>query len=92
LNPFPGASVTRKVDLMIEAKSALKPGTTAPHFTLPAGPDKQISLNEYRGKRVVLMFYPADWSPVCGDEATLFYEILPVFGENGSMSPAGDRA
>jgi peroxiredoxin len=67
---------------MNDAKHALQAGTTAPDFTLPAGPDRQISLKDYRGKRVILMFYPADWSPVCGDETTLFNEVLPVFEEN----------
>jgi peroxiredoxin len=67
---------------MNNPKQALQPGERAPDFSLPAGPDKQVSLKEYRGKRVVLMFYPADWSPVCGDETTLFNEILPVIEES----------
>jgi len=36
-------------------------------------------LSEHRGKPVILVFYPADWSPVCGDELALFNEILPEF-------------
>jgi peroxiredoxin len=50
----------------------LSPGTPAPAFTLAAGPDRQVSLQEFRGRPVVLAFYPADWSPVCGDQMALY--------------------
>lgn len=40
-----------------------------------------VSLNHFRGRPVVLAFYPADWSPVCGDQAVLYNEILPIFEE-----------
>lgn len=52
--------------------NALAAGTPAPHFSLPATPDRRVSLEELRGRPVVLAFYPADWSPVCGDELALF--------------------
>jgi peroxiredoxin len=55
----------------------LKPGTRAPDFCLHTTPDQSIQLSELRGRPVVLSFYPADWSPVCGDELTLFNECLP---------------
>lgn len=54
-------------------------GTTAPDFTLNCTPDQQISLRDLRGKRVVLAFYPADWSPVCSDQMALYNEMLKVF-------------
>jgi peroxiredoxin len=54
-------------------------GVTAPDFTLHVTPDQTISLSELRGKPVILAFYPADWSPVCSDEMTLYNEILPEF-------------
>lgn len=57
----------------------LQAGETAPEFRLPATPDQAISLSEFRGKNVGLVFYPADWSPVCGDELGVFNELLPVF-------------
>jgi peroxiredoxin len=50
-------------------------GAPAPDFTLPSTPDQRVSLGDFRGRPVVLAFYPADWSPVCGDEMTLFNEI-----------------
>jgi peroxiredoxin len=61
------------------ASKPLAPGTPAPDFTLPSGPDSQVRLSDLRGKPVILVFYPADWSPVCGDELALFNEILPEF-------------
>jgi peroxiredoxin len=57
----------------------LPTGTPAPDFTLPSGPDSQLRLSDLRGRPVILVFYPADWSPVCGDELALFNEILPEF-------------
>jgi len=54
-------------------------GTAAPEFTLHVTPDQSLSLAELRGKPVILAFYPADWSPVCGDQMALYNEILPEF-------------
>ena len=59
--------------------TVLQPGITAPDFTLRTTPNQSISLNQYRGNPVILVFYPADFSPVCGDEMTLFNELLPEF-------------
>jgi peroxiredoxin len=59
--------------------SILAPGTAAPDFTLHVTPDQTLSLSELRGRPVILVFYPADWSPVCGDEIALYNEILPEF-------------
>jgi len=57
----------------------LSAGTPAPGFTLPVTPDQKLSLQELRGRPVVLAFYPADWSPVCGDQMALYNEVLPEF-------------
>jgi peroxiredoxin len=57
----------------------LSPKTAAPDFTLPASPDKKLTLSELRGQPVILAFYPADWSPVCGDQMALYNEVLPEF-------------
>jgi peroxiredoxin len=59
--------------------SALGAGTAAPDFTLHSTPDQSVALSEFRGQPVILAFYPADWSPVCGDQMTLYNEILPEF-------------
>jgi peroxiredoxin len=59
--------------------SALGPNTPAPDFKLHSTPDQSVSLSDFRGQPVVLAFYPADWSPVCGDQMSLYNEILPEF-------------
>ena len=62
----------------------LPPGTPAPDFTLPRGPDAELKLSELRGRPVILVFYPADWSPVCGDELALYNELLHEFRRHGA--------
>ncbi|MDB5424672.1 MAG: thioredoxin peroxidase [Phenylobacterium sp.] len=57
----------------------LPAGQQAPDFALHVTPDQLLSLSELRGRRVVLAFYPADWSPVCGDQMTLYNQLLPEF-------------
>ena len=60
---------------------ALKAGATAPEFTLPCTPDQRVSLSELRGKPLVMAFYPADWSPVCGDQLALYNELRDEFAK-----------
>jgi peroxiredoxin len=60
----------------------LPPATPAPSFELNCTPDQKISLNELRGRPVILAFYPADWSPVCGDQLALYNEILNEFNQH----------
>jgi len=62
----------------------LPPGTEAPDFTLHVTPDQTLSLRELRGRPVVLAFYPADWSPVCGDQMALYNEMLSEFQKFGA--------
>ena len=57
----------------------LSNGTKAPDFTLYTTPDQAVSLSDFQGKRVILAFYPADWSPVCGDQMALYNEMLDYF-------------
>jgi peroxiredoxin len=59
--------------------SILAAGTAAPDFTLRVTPDQNLTLSNLRGRPVILAFYPADWSPVCGDQVTLYNEVLPEF-------------
>jgi peroxiredoxin len=59
--------------------AVLPPGTPAPEFTLHVTPDQSLALSELRGRPVILAFYPADWSPVCGDQMALYNEILSEF-------------
>ena len=62
----------------------LAAGTKAPGFTLRVTPDQMLSLSEFAGRRVILAFYPADWSPVCGDQMTLYNHILSEFRKKGA--------
>ena len=59
----------------------LKAGMIAPDFSLPSTPDQKVSLHELRGRPVVLVFYPADWSPVCSDQLGLYNELASEFAE-----------
>jgi peroxiredoxin len=59
--------------------TALPAGAAAPDFTLPSTPDQKVNLSDFRGQPVVLAFYPADWSPVCGDQMALYNEMLAEF-------------
>ena len=60
-------------------------GAPAPAFQLPATPDQRVSLDELRGHPVILTFYPADWSPVCGDQLALYNQLLPEFHRSGAQ-------
>jgi peroxiredoxin len=66
------------------APQILPAGAPAPEFALHATPDQVLRLSELRGRPVILVFYPADWSPVCGDQVALYNEILPEFREYGA--------
>lgn len=63
---------------------ALAKGDMAPDFRLRSTPDQFVSLSEFRGRPVILAFYPADWSPVCGDQMALYNEMLGEFQEYGA--------
>jgi peroxiredoxin len=54
-------------------------GDEAPDFALSSTPDQRLALSELRGRPVVLVFYPEDWSPVCSDQLALYQELLPEF-------------
>jgi peroxiredoxin len=58
---------------------ALAAGTPAPDFALKATPDQVVELADFRGRNLIMAFYPADWSPVCTDQMALYNEILPEF-------------
>jgi peroxiredoxin len=57
----------------------LRPGTSAPDFELASTPDQTVSLVDFRGRPVILVFYPEDWSPVCSDQLALYQQLLPEF-------------
>ena len=59
----------------------LPAGSAAPDFSLVSTSGELIGLADLHGKPVILAFYPADWSPVCGDQLALYNEVLPMFNE-----------
>jgi len=63
---------------------ALPPGIAAPDFDLKATPDQSVSLADFRGRPLIMAFYPADWSPVCTDQMALYNEVLPEFRRYGA--------
>jgi peroxiredoxin len=65
--------------------SALAAGVTAPEFQLNSTPDQKVKLSDFRGNPVILAFYPADWSPVCGDQMSLYNEVLGEFRRHGAQ-------
>jgi peroxiredoxin len=72
-------------DQTTQEKGVLAAGTAAPSFTLSSTPDKSYSLSDFKGKPVVLAFYPADWSPVCGDQMALYNEMREEFSRYGAQ-------
>ncbi len=59
-------------------------GTKAPGFELNSTPDQKLKLSDFTGKRLILAFYPADWSPVCGDQMSLYNETLKYFKKHNA--------
>jgi peroxiredoxin len=62
----------------------IEPGTKAPDFTLPNHRGEDISLADFRGRKLVLCFYPNDFSPVCSDQMSIYQEVLQQVREAGA--------
>jgi peroxiredoxin len=62
----------------------IEPGTPAPDFTLRDQDGRKVSLSEFRGQTVVLAFYPADFSPVCTDQLSVYQEVLGELEARGA--------
>lgn len=58
-------------------------GEKAPDFTLRNQDGEKVSLADYRGRKVMLVFYPGDFSPVCGDQLSIYQEVKPEIAEKG---------
>ena len=63
----------------------LEVGTQAPDFTLPDQNGNRHSLSDYRGKKVILYFYPKDNTPGCTKQACGFAERYPKFTDKGAV-------
>ena len=58
-------------------------GTPAPEFTLRDQDGEKVSLSDYRGRKVLLVFYPLDFSPVCSDQLSVYQEVKPQIEAKG---------
>jgi peroxiredoxin (alkyl hydroperoxide reductase subunit C) len=58
-------------------------GEPAPDFTLRDQDGEEVSLTDFRGRKVLLVFYPMDFSPVCSDQLSIYQEVKPELGEKG---------
>jgi peroxiredoxin len=59
-------------------------GEPAPDFTLRDQDGEDVSLSDFKGRKVILVFYPADFSPVCGDQLSIYQEVKPEIAEKGA--------
>jgi peroxiredoxin len=58
-------------------------GEPAPGFTLRDQDGEEVSLSDYRGRKLLLVFYPLDFSPVCSDQLSIYQEVKPQIAEQG---------
>jgi peroxiredoxin len=62
----------------------IEPGCQAPGFTLPDQDGNDVSLADFAGRRLVIAFYPGDFSAVCSDQLGLYQEVLAEIEEKGA--------
>lgn len=73
------------VPRLLSRSAAPAAGSSAPEFTLPSQEGTSVSLNDYRGKWVVLYFYPKDQTPGCSREAHNFQVDQPKYAERNAV-------
>jgi peroxiredoxin len=62
----------------------IEAGTKAPDFSLPDQDGKPVSLSDFEGRKLVLVFYPLDFSPVCADQLGIYQEVLSEIESQGA--------
>ena len=62
----------------------IEPGSQAPEFRLPNHRGEEVGLSDFRGRKLVLCFYPNDFSPVCSDQLAIYQEVLGEIRERGA--------
>jgi peroxiredoxin len=62
----------------------IEPGARAPDFTLRDQDLEKVSLGDFAGRRLVIAFYPGDFSPVCSDQLSVYQEVLGEISERGA--------
>ncbi|WP_241237998.1 redoxin domain-containing protein [Pseudoflavitalea rhizosphaerae] len=78
-------SITQSTIVTQKNNSMLPRGTTAPDFELYSTPDQKLKLSDLKNKKVILAFYPADWSPVCDDQMNLYNEMGKFFSRHNAQ-------
>ena len=73
------------IETPVASQAPLQPATAAPDFELRSTPDQTLSLSDFRGRPVILVFYPEDWSPVCSDQLSLYQEVMPEFRKHDAQ-------
>jgi peroxiredoxin (alkyl hydroperoxide reductase subunit C) len=58
-------------------------GEPAPDFTLRNQDGEKVSLEDFRGRKLLLVFYPQDFSPVCSDQLSVYQEVKPELAAKG---------
>jgi peroxiredoxin len=62
----------------------VEPGMPAPDFSLPDQSGNMVSLGDFAGRKLMLCFYPLDFSPVCSDQLSIYQEVLPEIEAKGA--------
>jgi peroxiredoxin len=62
----------------------IEPGAEAPDFALPDQDGEEVKLGDFSDRKLVLVFYPADFSPVCTDQLSLYQEVLEEIEAKGA--------
>jgi peroxiredoxin len=62
----------------------IEAGSRAPDFSLPDHDGNQVSLSDFAGRKLVLAFYPLDFSPVCSDQLSTYQEVLGQIESRGA--------
>jgi peroxiredoxin (alkyl hydroperoxide reductase subunit C) len=62
----------------------IEPGTKAPDFTLRDHEGNEVSLADFADRKLMLVFYPLDFSPVCTDQLSLYQEVLAEIESKGA--------
>jgi peroxiredoxin len=62
----------------------IAPGSPAPDFSLRNQDGERVTLSDFRGRKLLLAFYPADFSPVCSDQLSIYQEVLAEIHAQGA--------
>ncbi len=62
----------------------IQPGSPAPDFALPDQDSRPVSLGDFAGRRLILAFYPGDFSRVCSEQLSVYQEVLPEIEAKGA--------